>query len=451
MRLLRVPQTADNTAMAGAQLAHDIIMAGPAEQQEPQTQQHPYHNISAMHIVDVQQLKMAKSMAANNKTSSTTTMSNSSRRRKQNKTKHAQHLQNAAATGEDNNYNYNTSEQHDRNNTIGLFAKSRSLERYAKPPHATLLALEHDATLTPNLNVSPRRRFLSPFKSLKRRSRSSSSSGGGSSRCDSRDVAVAAMLALQREPTQEARVEQFTTAQTTLQQHVAKRAQHLHSASSQSGDSGTGGTELEMELQDCSRASAAASSQLSLSFSQLSSGADGDGEVDDDSSSDTPAVGVDVERAVSTPLQSPSGSKRGACGGEGTNVVETNVKCADVATSHMLAEKQVVSADVDDDESHNFVVTVDDLDASFVEESPYTIGNITIVDDTYSNYDPKNDAERMFLQVVGILRDENEVRYVMYICIFNLIPKKSEHINKNLYLLLFPFFLSNIFQLLLFN
>ncbi|XP_050330335.1 dystrophin isoform X8 [Bactrocera neohumeralis] len=415
MRLLRVPQTADNAAGAGAQLARDIIMAGPAEQQVAQTQQHPYHNISAMHIVDVQQLKMAKSIAANNKSgATTTTASNSSRRRKQNKTKHAQHLQNATAiVGQDNNYNHNTNEQHgDNNTTTGLFAKSRSLERYTKPPHATLLALEQDAALTPNLNVSPRRRFLSPFKSLKRRSRSSSSSGGGSSRCDSRDVAAAAMLALQREPTQEVRVEQFTTAQSMLQQHVAKRAQHLHSASSQSGDSGTGGTELEMELQDCSRASAAASSQLSLSFSQLSSGADGDGEVDDDSSSDAPAVEVGVQRVVSTPLQSPAGSQLGASAGEGINIVETNARCVDAAASQVLAEKQVVGAvvdaDVDVDEAHNFAVTVDDLDASFAEESLYTIGNITLVDDTYSNYDPKNDAERMFLQVVGILRDENE-------------------------------------------
>ncbi|XP_049303429.1 dystrophin-like isoform X2 [Bactrocera dorsalis] len=411
MRLLRVPQTADNTAGAEAQLARDIIMAGPAEQQEPQTQQHPYHNISAMHIVDVQQLKMAKSIAANNKSgTTTTTASNSSRRRKQNKTKHAQHLQNATAiVGQDNNYNHNTNEQHEDNNTTtGLFAKSRSLERYTKPPHATLLALEQNAALTPNLNVSPRRRFLSPFKSLKRRSRSSSSSGGGSSRCDSRDVAVAAMLALQREPTQEVRVEQFTTAQSMLQQHVSKRAQHLHSASSQSGDSGTGGTELEMELQDCSRASAAASSQLSLSFSQLSSGADGDGEVDDDSSSDAPAVEVGVQRAVSTPLQSAAGSRWDASAGESINIVETKALCVDAAASQVLAEKQVVGDDVDVDEAHNFAVTVDDLDASFAEESLYTIGNITLVDDTYSNYDPKNDAERMFLQVVGILRDENE-------------------------------------------
>uniref|UniRef100_A0A0A1XNJ6 Protein detached n=1 Tax=Zeugodacus cucurbitae TaxID=28588 RepID=A0A0A1XNJ6_ZEUCU len=406
MRLLRVPQTADNTAVAGAQLARDIIMAGPAEQQELQTQQqHPYHNISAMHIVDVQQLKLAKSMAANNKSSATATAAcNSNRRRKQNKTKNAQHLHSAAAASEDNNYNYNTNEQHEHSNIAGLFVKSRSLERYTKPPHATLLALEQDAALTPQLNVSPRRRFLSPFKSLKRRSRSSSSSGGGSSRCDSRDVAVAAMLALQREPAQEARVEQFTTAQTMLQQHVAKRAQHLHSASSQSGDSGTGGTELEMELQDCSRASAAASSQLSLSFSQLSSGADGDGEVDDDSSS-TDALAIVTggeERAASSPLPSSASSRRGACGGQGINVSSTHMQCIDVA----LAEKQVVG--VADDESHNFAVTVDDLDASFAEESLYTIGNITLVDDTYSNYDPKNDAERMFLQVVGILRDENE-------------------------------------------
>lgn len=415
MRLLRVPQTADSTAVAGAQLARDIIMAGPVEQQEPQTPQHPYHNISAMHIVDVQQLKIAKSMAPNNKSSATAnTASNSSRRRKQNKAKHTQHLHNAVAAGEDNNYNHNINEQHEHNNTAGLFVKSRSLERYTKPPHATLLALEQDSALTPNLNVSTRRRFLSPFKSLKRRSRSSSSSGGGSSRCDSRDVAVATMLALQREAPQEARAEHFTTAQTMLQQHVAKRAQHLHSASSQSGDSGTGGTELEMELQDCSRASAAASSQLSLSFSQLSSGADGDGEVDEDSSSDAPAIAVSEERAASSPLQSPSSSRRGACGDVDLTVEETNAPCVDATTSLVLAEKQVVSADNGDDESHNFAVTVDDLDASFAEESLYTIGNITLVDDTYSNYDPKNDAERMFLQVVGILRDENEVRYVKY-------------------------------------
>ncbi|XP_054726713.1 dystrophin-like [Anastrepha obliqua] len=410
MRLLKVPLTADNAAVAGAQLAHDIIIANPIEPLPPQSQAQPHHHqqqyyqhISAMHVVNVQQLKMAKS-AASDKSNAGTASSN--RRRKQQKTKAAQQLH--IGSREVNNYNCNNNDQHTHTAPTAA-VKSRSLERYAKPPHATLLALEQESAITPNLDASPRRRFLSPFKALKRRSRSSSSSGGGSSRCDSRDVAVAAMLEMQceqqRQPNEkqrEPRVEQLTTAQTLLQQHVAKRAQHLHSSSSQSGDSGTGGTELEMELQDCSRTSAAASSQLSLSFSQLSSGGDaGDG--DDDSSSD--AVVVDVEKV------------RHECVID-RNTIESHPVERNAAASSPQAEQYggkettaitVVENDApDDDETHNFSVSVDDLDAPFAEESLYTIGNITLVDDTYSNYDPNNDAERMFLQVVGILRDENE-------------------------------------------
>ncbi|XP_053969873.1 dystrophin-like isoform X2 [Anastrepha ludens] len=410
MRLLKVPLTADNAAVAGAQLAHDIIIANPIEPLPPQSQVQPhqhqqqyYQHISAMHVVDVQQLKMAKSAASDKSNAGT---ANSNRRRKQQKTKAAQQLH--IGSREVSNYNCNNNDQHTHTAPTAA-VKSRSLERYAKPPHATLLALEQESAITPNLNASPRRRFLSPFKALKRRSRSSSSSGGGSSRCDSRDVAVAAMLEMQceqqRQPNEkqrEPRVEQFTTAQTLLQQHVAKRAQHLHSSSSQSGDSGTGGTELEMELQDCSRTSAAASSQLSLSFSQLSSGGDaGDG--DDDSSSD--AVVVDVEKV------------RHECVID-RNTIERHSVEQNAATSSPQAEqyggKETTAITVvenhapDDDETHNFSVSVDDLDAAFAEESLYTIGNITLVDDTYSNYDPNNDAERMFLQVVGILRDENE-------------------------------------------
>ncbi|XP_017474173.1 PREDICTED: dystrophin-like [Rhagoletis zephyria] len=428
MRLLKAPATADNTAVAGAQLAHDIIIANPAESLEPHSQAHHpqqqhqhhrqpqhYQHISAMHVVDVQRLKMAKSAP--------TPATNSNRRRKQHKTKAAQQLQSSG--GDERQYHCSNNEQHVQNAVAGV--KSRSLERYAKPPHAAMLALEQESALTPNLNTSPRRRhFLSPFKSLKRRSRSSSSSGGGSSRCDSRDVTVAAMLAMQREhqllqqqhqheqhehqpgERDQQRAEQLTAAQTLLQQHVAKRAQHLHSTSSQSGDSGTGGTELEMELQDCSRTSAAASSQLSLSFSQLSSGGDG-GDVDDDSSID--AAAADVVAAAG----------RRECANVERSAAERHVaerqlveqSVADQSTNGVLMENGV-DRDVDvkeeeEEEARNFAVTVDDLDASFAEEETlHTIGNITLVDDTYSNYDPKNDAERMFLQVVGILRDENE-------------------------------------------
>ncbi|CAD6995761.1 unnamed protein product [Ceratitis capitata] len=444
MRLLRLPQTAGNADdVAGAQLTRDIIIASPLDQQQQQPHQqqqqqhqHPYHNISAMHIVDVQQLKMAKSKAANKNNTPTTTTGCSNRRRKQHKTKTAQQLHDDGR--ELSQYNYNNKPQlqqeqeHHRSTTTttttttgtatGLMVKSRSLERYTKPPHATLLAMEQEAAYTPTLNTSPRRRFLSPFKSLKRRSRSSSSSGGGSSRCDSRDVAVAAMLAIQREQDQpeQRSVEQFATAQTLLQQHAAKRSQHLHSTSSQSGDSGTGGTELEMELQDCSRTSAAASSQLSLSFSQLSSGADGDGEVDDDSSSDVVAnvnTNVNVREEQQVAAQSLTCKRRSSTENQTVQHV-ANVVVQQTESPIILTEKLVVAynddnGDNDDmaDETSNFGVTVDDLDASFAEESLYTIGNITLVDDTYSNYDPKNDAERMFLQVVGILRDENEVGF----------------------------------------
>uniref|UniRef100_A0A1A9ZXY1 Uncharacterized protein n=1 Tax=Glossina pallidipes TaxID=7398 RepID=A0A1A9ZXY1_GLOPL len=52
-------------------------------------------------------------------------------------------------------------------------------------------------------------------------------------------------------------------------------------------------------------------------------------------------------------------------------------------------------------------------DSVFSTDETFYCGNITLVEDTYSNYEPQNEAEKMFLQVVGILRDENELNVIM--------------------------------------
>ncbi|XP_037952514.1 dystrophin-like isoform X2 [Teleopsis dalmanni] len=289
------------------------------------------------------------------------------------------------------NKNKKYKQQQQQLNTTGVFTdsnsscsdaiKSRSLERYMRPPH-TLATVQ---TLTPNLNT--RRRFLSPFKSLKRRSRSSSSSGAGS-RCETHDFAIAFHTnenSTDNEATKAATSNIMQQQQQQQQQQQHQRQQHKHSTSSQSGDSGTGGTELE---QECSRTSAAESSQLSLSYSQLSS---------------TASSG------------SNGSNSRNSSSGE-----ESQQPAADSADMLMPRHRQLckprVTIDVDEDvvddvtqnaDDTSFAISIEDLDESFTEENFYC-GNITLVDDTYSNYDPKNDAERMFLQVVGILRDENE-------------------------------------------
>jgi len=137
--------------------------------------------------------------------------------------------------------------------------------------------------------------------------------------------------------------------------------------SSQSGDSGTGGTELEHEMEQDDEddddeeeeeddGEGEELDELSLSYSQLSSSGCDEAEA--------PPEDVPDDRTVA-------------------------------ATVAVVAERR-----------HNILSL---YSSSSEEQLHCRLGDITLVDDTYSNYDPQNEAERMFLQVVGILRDENEV------------------------------------------
>ena len=318
--------------------------------------------------------------------------------------------------------------------------KSRSLERYAKPPHSLAAAVaaatvtHHDLneddgddeeeiyvaarrTLTPCLSTQ-RRRLLSPFVSMKRRSRSSTSSSGSRSHCDSREVNFNVMLPPLKLP-------------GPMQQHIMEHQksngninclkttkQNLgNSASSQSGDSGTGGTELE---QDCSRTSAAESSQLSLSYSQLSSASS--------------ATSLSKHSKISHSPQPHTHDHHDHDHETNTHDRHLNVLHNDLHNSHR--DHDVHHTDVidnvnavveqhnnDDDDieqpmQHNnaenlFRDSDRNIDQhyrdSIFSTDEFYCGNITLVDDTYSNYEPQNEAEEMFLQVVGILRDEKEV------------------------------------------
>ncbi|XP_034660512.1 dystrophin isoform X17 [Drosophila subobscura] len=228
--------------------------------------------------------------------------------------------------------------------------KSRSLERYAGAPRIELLP----PYATPT--GSTRRRLLAPFRSMKRRSRSSSSSG------DSHMIVVNLGAG--------GGAGGKATAAPNKNKNKATAK-----ASSQSGDSGTGGTELEHELEpddddeddeeedededdDGELELEHQSSQLSLSYSQLSSSS---GCAEEDQT-DAAAAAAD--------------------------------HTAVAAVEHVANERR-----------RNMLSL---YSSSSEEQLHCRLGDITLVDDTYSNYDPQNDAERMFLQVVGILRDENE-------------------------------------------
>ncbi|XP_023305708.2 dystrophin-like [Lucilia cuprina] len=332
--------------------------------------------------------------------------------------------------------------------------KSRSLERYAKPPHtlaaAAAAALDpHDAdgddeeeiyaaarrTLTPSLSTQ-RRRLLSPFVSMKRRSRSSISSSGSRSHCDSREVNFNLMLPPLKLPgPMQHHIMEHQKSNSNIN-CLKNTNKHLgNSASSQSGDSGTGGTELE---QDCSRTSAAESSQLSLSYSQLSSASSSSSthslskqskmshtprshsnvsiHIDDHHNqhiihdhdrdhhdhndiellnkqhvvNDYQHVVVDADTLLHSRDQEFQNTVRGATG-----------ECVGSFNN------KLVSVDQQQDQSSQQLQHPHYRDSVFSSDDFYC-GNITLVDDTYSNYDPENDAERMFLQVVGILRDEKE-------------------------------------------
>ncbi|XP_016960127.1 dystrophin isoform X12 [Drosophila biarmipes] len=135
-------------------------------------------------------------------------------------------------------------------------------------------------------------------------------------------------------------------------------------ASSQSGDSGTGGTELEHEMEQDEEDDdeeeeedddGEGEDELSLSYSQLSSSGCDEAEA--------PPEDVAEERTVAATVAA---------------VVERRPNILSLYSS------------------------------SSEEQLHCRLGDITLVDDTYSNYEPQNEAERMFLQVVGILRDENE-------------------------------------------
>ncbi|KQS38777.1 dystrophin isoform X7 [Drosophila erecta] len=228
-------------------------------------------------------------------------------------------------------------------------AKSRSLERYAGAPkihQQTLELLPPYATPT----CSTRRRLLAPFRSLKRRSRSSSSSNeshhfGNGNQLDNLVVVNVGAAA----------------AHGGVAKAKAK-------ASSQSGDSGTGGTELEHEMEqdddeeDEDEEEGEELDGLSLSYSQLSSSGCEEAEA--------PPGDVAVDRQAAA--------------------VATVASCVQLVANER--RRNILSL----------------YSSSSEEQLHCRLGDITLVDDTYSNCDPQNDAERMFLQVVGILRDENE-------------------------------------------
>ncbi|KRG01230.1 uncharacterized protein Dmoj_GI23105, isoform M [Drosophila mojavensis] len=222
-------------------------------------------------------------------------------------------------------------------------SKSRSLERYAGAPtqqQQQRQQLQQPPYATPT--GSTRRRLLSPFRSMKRRSRSSSSSGESQAYNHLAVVVANAAAAA-------------AAATTSTASGQAK-------ASSQSGDSGTGGTELEHELEldldlDHDEEEHDGCSQLSLSYSQLSSSGCDEADADDEAASRSLAV--------------------------------------DVALQHVADERR-----------RRNILSL--YSSSSEEQLHCRIGDITLMDDTYSNCDPQNDAERMFLQIVGMLRDENE-------------------------------------------
>lgn len=320
--------------------------------------------------------------------------------------------------------------------------KSRSLERYAKPPHTLAAAAagvldHHDGddeeeiyaaarrTLTPSLNTQ-RRRLLSPFVSMKRRSRSSISSTGSrtpSTHTDSREVNFNVMLPPLKLPgrMQDHIMEhqksnsnlnclKSTTTTTMTTKH--------NSASSQSGDSGTGGTELE---QDCSRTSAAESSQLSLSYSQLSSASSTHSLSKEMSLKNFHSnISIRNEQHHSRPnsahllhphshLQHPDELIY-----QQQHVAEDQrrpLTPAAVITNDYVEELTVPSRFPEGGAGVSQY-----RDSVFSSDDFYCGNNFTsLVDDTYSNYEPENDAERMFLQVVSILKDEKEVGNFLFI------------------------------------
>ncbi|XP_030239078.1 dystrophin isoform X13 [Drosophila navojoa] len=246
-------------------------------------------------------------------------------------------------------------------------SKSRSLERYAGAP-SQQQQLQQPPYATPT--GSTRRRLLSPFRSMKRRSRSSSSSG--ESQAYNQLAVVVANAA--------------AAATTSTASGQAK-------ASSQSGDSGTGGTELEHELEldldlDHDEEEHDECSQLSLSYSQLSSSGCDEADADDEAATASAAAA-----ATTTTTTSTAAAAEAEAAAEPTPA--TRSLAVDVALQHVADERR----------RRNMLSL---YSSSSEEQLHCRIGDITLMDDTYSNCDPQNDAERMFLQIVGMLRDENE-------------------------------------------
>uniref|UniRef100_A0A1A9V988 Uncharacterized protein n=1 Tax=Glossina austeni TaxID=7395 RepID=A0A1A9V988_GLOAU len=235
--------------------------------------------------------------------------------------------------------------------------KSRSLERYVKPPHtlavaaAVSLRSKHDAddgdeddedeeeeeeeeeeiyaaarrTLTPSLSTQ-RRRLLSPFVSMKRRSRSSSSSGG--SRTESSQLSLSY-----------SQLSSSNNSSPTSSTHsLTDRNSHKHKHKQ----------ELQQQQQQQQHAD------------------------------NKPAI----EKQLVVNLSDNH-----------INIIEIDKTCRE--SPDTLATRPI------DDKHYR--------DSVFSTDETFYCGNITLVDDTYSNYEPQNEAEKMFLQVVGILRDENEL------------------------------------------
>ncbi|XP_023178060.2 dystrophin isoform X14 [Drosophila hydei] len=247
-------------------------------------------------------------------------------------------------------------------------SKSRSLERYAGAPSQQQQQQQQQQPPYATPTGSTRRRLLSPFRSMKRRSRSSSSSGE-SQAYNHLAVVVANAAAA-------------TTATASGQ---AK-------ASSQSGDSGTGGTELEHELEldldlDHDEEDHDGCSQLSLSYSQLSSSGCDEADADDEAAAATTSTAAAAAAATAAASAAVAATQ--------PSQLTSRSLVVDAALQHVAHEQR----------RRNMLSL---YSSSSEEQLHCRIGDITLMDDTYSNCDPQNDAERMFLQIVGMLRDENE-------------------------------------------
>lgn len=357
--------------------------------------------------------------------------------------------------------------------------KSRSLERYERPPHMLAMAASNYSrpqklynhnkvagerrerenedddiytvakrTLSPSLSTQ-RKRLLAPFVSIKRCNRNTNSNSIISSRnqSESREVIFHMIVPPLKLPGpmqqhifeqqnlinhQHFQLQGLTSSATSASPKITNVAsdecvgegvvgvgnsaggdlheKHLEtSTSSQSGDSGTGGTELE---QDTSRTSAAESSQLSLSYSQLSSS-------NNSISSSHSFTRIEVVNSGVIGFPNTNGMAPATMANDllpsascllkvrGNNYYHQEMKRQSPPNACSMAE-EAAPATVTSAAPNRY------RDSVFSTDENFCCGNFTLIDDEDSNYEPQNDAEAMFLQVVGILRTENEVGSVHF-------------------------------------